>query len=69
MIENYDPTVDDMPLEFRTKRDFEPHETLLLLSLAQDKVPFKQMVPMFEDRTENSLRAKYKRLESPKKKK
>lgn len=69
LIENYDPTVNDTPLEFRTKRDFEPHETLLLMQLAQDGVSFKDMAPMFEDRTEGSLRNKYNRILSPKKKK
>lgn len=69
LIEKYDPTVDDSPLEFRTKRDFEPHETLLLMQLVNDGLKFKQMAPMFKDRTESSLRAKYKRITSPKKKK
>lgn len=50
MIENYNPTVNDAPVEFHTKRDFEPHETLLLMQLAQDGAFFKDMVPMFEDK-------------------
>ena len=45
-----------MPLDFRTKRDFEPHKTLLLIQLTEDQVPFKQMTSIFKDRTENSLR-------------
>ena len=57
-----------MPLEFRTKRNFEPHETLLLMQLTEDQVPFKQMASIFKDRTEKSLRTKYRKLASTKRK-
>ena len=55
-----------MPLEFRTKRNFEPHETLLLKQLTEDQVSFKQMTSILKDRTENSLRTKYRKLTSTK---
>ena len=36
------------------------------MQLTEDQVPFKQIALMFKDRTENSLRAKCRRLTSPK---
>lgn len=39
-----------------------------LMQLTEDQVPFKQMASIFKDQTENSLRAKYRKLTSPKRK-
>ena len=69
LIENYDPTVNDEPLEYKTKRHYSPDEDILLLQLKKDGLTFVQMEPMFENRTSNSLRLRYKSITDQKKKK
>lgn len=69
LIETYDQNVNDQPIEFKAKRPFEEHENLLLIHLAQEKISFTQIAPMFEERTPDSLRKKYNRIIGSQKKK
>lgn len=69
LIEKYDPTVNDEPIEFKTKRQFDPNEDILLLQLKNDGLTYTQMAPMFKERTANSLRLRYNSITGKKKRK
>ena len=63
LIENYDPEVDDNPIEFVSKRPFTVEEDLLLFNLFSQFGPkWKKMSEYFTSRTPGSLSRRWKRL-------
>ena len=65
IIATYDPSIDDTPIEFLSKRPFTLEENILLLSLVKEfpnKKKWKLIEPRFENRTAATLRAHYYNL-------
>ena len=60
----YDPNVDDMPLSYLTRRPYTADEDILLLHLKHysEQMTYKEMAEMFEDRTAESLKQRYRYL-------
>lgn len=60
LIEFYDPTIDDCPVEFYARRPFTIEEDIKLLNLVnQLGNKWKKMEPLFEQRTAVSLRNRW----------
>lgn len=60
IIESYDPTIDDCPVEFYARRPFTIEEDIKLLNLVnQLGNKWKKMEPLFEQRTAVSLRNRW----------
>ena len=68
LVELYDPTVDDEPVEFLTKRKYETDEDILLLQLKKDGLSFSQMESMFVNRTAASLSSRFRYIDGKQKK-
>lgn len=63
IIEQFDPTVDDEPIEFMTKRKYSEYENLLLLQLVrQIGKKWKNISVKFENRTPQFLRNRWNYL-------
>lgn len=63
LIDKYDPSVNDRPLEFLTKRKYSQEENLLLFQLVSTKgTRWKEFVKYFEFRTSDSLRKQFNRI-------
>lgn len=56
----YDPTVNDNPISYLTKRPCTVDEEILLcLNNRSERITYKEMAEMFVDRTPSSLKMRY----------
>ena len=63
LISLIDTSIDDSPIEFKTKRPFSAEEDILLLQMVKNLGNKWSLISKkFEDRTPTSLRQRYTRL-------
>lgn len=60
LVESYDPSIDDFPVEFHANRQFTTEEDILLTNLVTKLgTKWKQMEIYFDQRTSTSLRNRW----------
>ena len=63
IIQDFDPSIDDEPVEYLTRRPYSVEEDLQLLNMVETVgTKWKKIEPFFENRTSNSLRTRWKYL-------